>query len=286
MKQIIRESNNNDINKLKKIWLNNFKEDPEEFVNNYFDNIFKPKNCMVISEDNKIISSIHFKINTIIVSRNIKKRIGFLFAIATDKNYQRQGNMAKLINKFINSFATSNKLDDIYIQAYNPNIYKNFGFVGTYFNNEWRVSLPPNTSSDNKLIDTSLYKLSKIYNNFTKDKTGYRLRNRKYFINWINEKKIDKENIFMTNNLYLSINLKNNKVSEIAWANNDYFKSDLGIIMNHLNIKFIDIILPIDLNLNSLIEDCNIIVKNKINVLSLSKIDFPSGVCRFINEWN
>ncbi len=86
-----RKADQNDIIKLKSLWINTFDED-ETAVNIFFDNTMSYTSVYCAESDDKIVSAvylIHCKLND--------KKAHYLCGASTDKSYRKMGIMSKLI---------------------------------------------------------------------------------------------------------------------------------------------------------------------------------------------
>lgn len=91
-----------DVNQIKKIWLDNFSDDEENTVNYFLKNVFKNKKGVGVFLKNELIGMVLF-LNAEIISENKKYNAVYFYAVCTSEKYRKKGVMNSLF-----SFAKEN----------------------------------------------------------------------------------------------------------------------------------------------------------------------------------
>lgn len=82
---------------LKTLWKTCF-GDSDEFVNLFFQKIYKPENCLYIAENGAIISAVYMLPYTMTWYGNVLP-VGYIYAAATHPDYRNRGVMRKLLEQ-------------------------------------------------------------------------------------------------------------------------------------------------------------------------------------------
>lgn len=169
----IVKASEKDLEMIKELWINNFDDEDEYSMNFYFDHLYDPFNTYLLKYDHTILSMLQIRYMNIMKDNQIR-RIGLIFGVATHSKYQGCGYMKQLLNDVLNQYPNETFL----IQAYNWDVYQSFGFKEAY---TYKQSVFESKGSyDGNLCTDSSHLLS-IYNDYVKNKDGYRIRNIHYY---------------------------------------------------------------------------------------------------------
>ena len=142
-------------------------DDGIEYVNYFFDNFYKQKNCINIYKNGKCVSALHL----------VDKKISFLgksykcpyiFAASTLKEFQNKGYFGKVLQKSLKKLY-KRKVSLCALYPFEHSFYQKFGFAticyvkNAVLNFYGEEIAPPSHSS------FSVQYLLKIYNNYFKD---------------------------------------------------------------------------------------------------------------------
>lgn len=162
-------------NELKKIWLEAFAMDDGGYTDYFFDECYDAGKHYVLSKEDEIVSiASTFSSAYMINDRMLKTSM--IVGVATKEAYQGQGYMTKLLNEIVSQLEHQELLT--MIQAYDPNIYKKFGFEVVYKRHKYYFSRDTFEvgSSFNVLDYYEVHDLVKVYARFAKHFTGYKVR--------------------------------------------------------------------------------------------------------------
>lgn len=208
---------------------------------------------------------------------SINEEVYFILGVFTKKEYERQGFMKKLF-KYVLSLEKY-KHKKIYLQAYNPDIYKSFGFLPSHYHYKYIIDRPFD-NFDKDILTNDYQFLLALYNEFVENFNEYRIRDKGYF-EWLIQrckafdeeikvfyfnKQIDGYAIFQNNDEFIS-------VSEIIYKSEKALKRMINTLLD-INKR---VIIETDLK-TSIVED-----KEKIIVMlsNYHNIDYSN---KYINE--
>ena len=115
--------------KTRKLYEECFDEGKDDFINYYYDMVIRRNEIVAAKEDNEIVSMIHLNPYTYNICGAIKK-VHYLVAIATKKEYRGKGLMSSCINKAIDYLKNLNE-PFCYLVPDNEKLekaYNKFGF--------------------------------------------------------------------------------------------------------------------------------------------------------------
>ena len=182
--QSIVKANNSDIPQIIDLWEKSFKDENEQSTKFYFDKCYQNENTYLLKNNHHLVSMVQIVPYTIILD-NKEYLAYFILGVATDKNYQKQGLMKKLMNYVLN--LTQYQGQKILLQAYQPEIYYNFGFKEDYFHKITKVNKEyyQNNTELNIITDYDCTKSLSLYQKFTEKYNGYRKRDLDYYKNYL-----------------------------------------------------------------------------------------------------
>lgn len=184
-KQEICKAADDDLHAIIDLWRNSFEDEDEYSTNFYFMNCYQKENTYLLKNNKKIVSMLQIVPYTILLN-NQETPAYFILGVATDKAYQKQGLMKKLMNYVLALPEYVNQ--KIMLQAYNPKIYHGFGFKENYFH-KITIVTKETYSSNYKSISISteidLIKITNLYNHYCKKFNGYRKRTKAYYQDYL-----------------------------------------------------------------------------------------------------
>lgn len=266
----------NEKEEIKKIWYDTFDDETMKSTDFYFENCFNEDNTYLLKNNNTIISGLQIVPFQMSIN-SINEEVYFILGVFTKKEYERQGFMKKLF-KYVLSLEKY-KHKKIYLQAYNPDIYKSFGFLPSHYHYKYIIDRPFD-NFDKDILTNDYQFLLALYNEFVENFNEYRIRDKGYFELLIQRckafdeeikvfyfnKQIDGYAIFQNNDEFIS-------VSEIIYKSEKALKRMINTLLD-INKR---VIIETDLK-TSIVED-----KEKIIVMlsNYHNIDYSN---KYINE--
>lgn len=178
--QSISQASDEDLHSIIDLWRDSFEDEDEMSTNFYFINRYQKENTYLLKNNNQLVSMLQIVTYTILLN-NKEEQAYFILGVATNKSYQRQGLMKKLMNYVLALPKYQNA--KIMLQAYHPELYYQFGFNEDYFHKVTKVDKQSYLiKSRLKIIENYDYnKLVNLYNYFCNRFTGYRKRDIDYY---------------------------------------------------------------------------------------------------------
>jgi len=146
------------IRRLKELWAASF-DDTLEYIDFYFNNIFNENNCAVYIEGGQPVSVVHWLNCRINTSKCACSAI-YLYAIATDSNYRRRGNIKKIYDYIVN-YCKENNIEGIVINTNEMSkpLTENYGFTPEILIDNYTI----NDMEINKNYNLSECKFERFY---------------------------------------------------------------------------------------------------------------------------
>lgn len=172
---MIRLAKSSDMKELYFHWKEVFEFDDHGSIDGYFQHVFKPENCYVYLRDNQIIGSLMVHPKEMVLHGKIIN-VAYIVGVYTLPDYRHQGVMKDLMNHVVK------ELEYRYVltvtQAYNPNLYKQFGFEEVYQQQKYLVkrSMIKPMDSDGIRLSVEPHEVVELYQYFTQYFTGYFVR--------------------------------------------------------------------------------------------------------------
>ncbi len=248
--QTINQASDKDLYNIIDLWRSSFEDEDEKSTNFYFMNRYQKENTYVLKNNDLVVSMLQIIPYTLIFNEK-EEDVYFILGVATNKTYRKQGLMKKLMNYVLSLSKYQNA--KIILQAYNPELYYQFGFSQNYYHKVTEVD--NNLYENNFLIKTAnnndYIKLLNLYNQFCKKYTGYRKRNIEYYQNYLAlrcEAFDEKIKVFDLNNKSIGYVIYSEedvviKISEIIYLEQAY----LDMIIGHFMIFDKKVIIESDL---------------------------------------
>ena len=245
--QTINQASDKDLYNIIDLWRSSFEDEDEKSTNFYFMNRYQKENTYVLKNNDLVVSMLQIIPYTLIFDEK-EEDVYFILGVATNKTYRKQGLMKKLMNYVLSLSKYQNA--KIILQAYNPELYYQFGFSQDYYHKITEVD--NNLYENNFLIKTTknndYIKLLNLYNQFCKKYTGYRKRNIEYYQNYLAlrcEAFDEKIKVFDLNNKSIGYVIYSEedvviKISEIIYLEQAYLEMIIGHFMTFDKKVFIE----------------------------------------------
>lgn len=81
---------------LYELWKSSFDEN-DYFTSLFFENLYDPINCLVLTENGTIVSALHMLPSEILTENNTAEKANYIYGAATVKKFQGRGFMTKLL---------------------------------------------------------------------------------------------------------------------------------------------------------------------------------------------
>lgn len=171
--QIIQPSNTH-LLQLKKLWFESFPDENEQSTQFFFEHLFHLEDAYCLVHNNLVLCMLQVR-KMPILKNNQQQTAGFIVGVATHPLYKKCGYMKQLLNHVL-----SLHIADFWcLQAYNWDLYRSFGFHEAYLLQ--KIELHPTQTTVKKDPCVDSVHLLNLYQQYTKDKDGYRLRDLDYY---------------------------------------------------------------------------------------------------------
>ncbi len=242
-----------DVKEVKDLWKYCF-SDSQEFVDYYFEKRYKQEKNIIISDDNgKIQAALQLNPYTLCVD-NKEKNINYVVGVSVKPESRGLGYSSMLLKETMN-YQYRNNEDISILMPIDTEIYSRYGYINCFYRYEYNVSLSNikiryskynvehvclENIAKNK---TLLLELSEFYHQNIADKFAYIKRDSAYFINKLEELKVDGGSLFTVydNNIlkgYMMLITKNGEsealVPEIMFEDKTAFDSFMRILKSHI----------------------------------------------------
>lgn len=268
----ISQANDCDTDEIIQLWKNSFLDETDESTNYYFQNLYHPQWTYVLKNQKHLLSALQI-IPMYIVKHHKEKLCYFILGVCTDKNYEGQGCMKTLLRHVLDLY----KGNDIYLQAYVPEIYHPFGFTASHYHQIIQVDksiLTP--SSIIPIHDNSL--LKSYYEAYTENFDEYRVRDEEYWQKLIQRCQIFNDTILVFEELGYLIYHQN--VTSVMISEFIYLNENAGLqMLNYFHAFDQKIILECDMNF--LVKGEKQITITMMSLDNHSEADFHH---KYINE--
>lgn len=175
----IRKAKEEDTTDIKQLWAQSFKEETEQSTAYYFQHLFHKEDCYILCSKNDFISMVQVRKMNLMIEKQ-KQQVSFIVGVATNEEYEGCGYMKLLLHHVLSIVSKVEPFT--LLQAYDWNIYTPFGFEEVYKKSRTKLDKQFYTEPYGKLYscdEASI--LLKLYNIYTSDKNGYRIRDIAYY---------------------------------------------------------------------------------------------------------
>lgn len=216
-----RLAHTDDLPVLKEIWYEVFLEhDPKETIDFYFENNFDIKHTFVLeNKKGKIVSTLQLNQHDLMLNHK-PVAVSFVVGVATLPKEQRKGYMRILLDYAIEYAQENLKQEMMILQAYNWDVYRSFGFYEAYYKSELTFSLADLDQYEEVPLETVESRLLlNIYEVYTINLNGYKIRDLEYFDDHQKALAVDKTLIASSESAYLFYQVDKEEmiVSETAY---------------------------------------------------------------------
>ncbi len=198
---VIRNPLESEVQFLKNEWTLNFTEDSEEYIEHFFTKMFKKENAWVLSDDSGVIYCVLHTIPKDVVINEKVVPTALILAVSTPKKYRRKGYMRILLSEVLEKHAPNLT----YIQAYNWDVYRTFGYKDMFFVREWKIDIKNKKRNSLQCVEPSPKHLVNIYKNMVTNFDGYQVRDEHYYKNKLEIAKITGTKFVVTKDAYIEI---------------------------------------------------------------------------------
>ncbi len=235
----IKKAKDKDLKDIINLWKESFDDEDDVTTSFYFDNIFKLDHTYCLYNNGHFIGMIQYN-PMVMDDHNIAY---FIVGVAILKQYQRQGCMDYLLKTTMKKYQSYR----LYLQAYNEDVYKKYGFKPSHLFKEYFIS---NNSYNKDLCvkDIDVNHMLCLYKQYIKRFTHNKLRNINDFNIIVKRCKSYNDHIIMIDEGYMiySIHHDYNYIKEIVYLNNQALFDMIGL----LNEKDVYVLTDYQLNLN------------------------------------
>lgn len=176
---LIQKANDNDIAEIMQLWEQSFPEETAESTTYYFEHLYHKEDCYILKSNDELISMLQLRKMKLMIHEQ-KQQVSFIVGVATNKDYEGCGYMKLLLNHVLS--IVSKQEPFTLLQAYDWNIYKPFGFEEVYKKSITKLDKQFYTDASGELCEChDATMLLCLYDTYTKDKDGYRIRDIKYY---------------------------------------------------------------------------------------------------------
>jgi len=174
--------------------------------------------------------------------------VSFVVGVATFKKHRKKGYMKVLLGYAIDYARSIYKQDYMILQAYDWNVYRPFGFVEAYYKEKLMLTDTDLTNiATTELLNFDSRKMLSIYERYTKDLNGYKIRDIAYFKQSYEMAMIDDVLIELSNDAYMYYQIDGSvlNISECAYDNFNELLKLIKTVLQQSNIKNINLVTDI-----------------------------------------
>lgn len=171
MKFEIRNCKLDDVKSLKLLWADVF-NDEEKYINKFFDSVFSTQNTFVALDQNMPVGMMFMLDATLKLGENTFNA-GYIYAVATDKNYRGQGIMSAL-EDYANTVARDRKISVLALVPANKSLFKMYeklGYKTVFYKKNTVITSVENKKS--QLLDCTKENFLELRKNMLKEEISY-----------------------------------------------------------------------------------------------------------------
>lgn len=245
----IRQAVAGDKSRVQELWKTCFVDENEKSTSFYFKYCYQAKHTYVLLQDDTIICAMQIVPYTI----ENNEIIYFILGVCTMPEYQHNGCMKELMQTIITRQPYQSHR--IFLQAYVPEIYHQFGFHETYYLQNTKVDQGLYEKSDN--ISTNCISVKDqlaLYQQYCAHFQGYRIRDLMYYDVYL------KQRCLAFNDIVIGIYDKDELIGYTIYNENDITitiseiiytsQSNLDKIVSYFACKEKDVVITSDLKAN------------------------------------
>lgn len=219
-KTMIRKATANDLDQIKKLWMDSFTEEDETSTDYFFNYLYHPEDTYVLLHESKLICMMQTR--KLILHKDSQEQPTILIAgVATNPYYKGCGYMNRLMKHVLHSL----DVPFVCIQAYNWELYRRFGFSEAY--TAIKSHYVKEGLFNGYICHDSAHLLS-LYEKYVQNKDGWRVRNLHYYETYFLSYYSDEYEILANEEAYLVVDMQNRCAVECIYTNLDALKSLLN----------------------------------------------------------
>ena len=177
---MIRNALESEKSAIYRIWKEMFSFDDQGYTDYYFAELYRAKDTLVYVKDDKIVSTLQ-KRGHVMMLHDKPIACYMLVGVATLPGYQKQGYMKALMDAALDE--ASRQCLVTCLQAYNPELYKPFGFEMLYSRKKYQFHRDDFPKYKTMGISQNMnYKdMVSLYRKFCSSFNGYMVRDERYY---------------------------------------------------------------------------------------------------------
>lgn len=177
---MIRNALESEKSTIYRIWKEMFSFDDQGYTDYYFSELFRAKDTLVYEKDGKIVSTLQKK-GHVMMLHDKPIACYMLVGVTTLPNYQKHGYMKALMDAVLEEVSCQCLVTCL--QAYNPEVYKPFGFELLYNRKKYQFHRDdfPKYKTDGISQQVVAKDMVKLYREFCSSFNGYMLRDERYY---------------------------------------------------------------------------------------------------------
>lgn len=177
---MIRNALENEKSTIYRIWKEMFSFDDQGYTDYYFSELYRAKDTLVYVKDDKIVSTLQ-KRGHVMMLHDKPIACYMLVGVATLPAYQNQGYMKELMEAVLDEASTQCLVTCL--QAYNPEVYKSFGFELLYHRKKYQFHRDDFPKYKTHGISQHMVPkdMVSLYREFCSSFNGYMVRDERYY---------------------------------------------------------------------------------------------------------
>lgn len=177
---MIRNALESEKSNIYRIWKEMFSFDDQGYTDYFFSELFRAKDTLVYEKDGKIVSTLQKK-GHVMMLHDKPIACYMLVGVATLPGYQKQGYMKALMDATLDE--CSRQCLVTCLQAYNPEVYKPFGFEMLYYRKKYQFHRDdfPKYKTDGISQQMVAKDMVRLYRQFCSSFNGYMVRDERYY---------------------------------------------------------------------------------------------------------
>ncbi len=199
------------------IWKTVFSFDDFGSIDYYFNHQYDNSLCYIIEKEGKVVSTLSVNKHDLFLHGK-KIKVSYILGVATVASYRKQGLMRTMMHEVLEQMSHQDLVT--ILQAYDENLYKQYGFEMIYYNNKYFLTRNQVENYSTTRINSifSSQDLLSLYEYYTKYFNGFVIRNLAYYDNFIAERKAQNMKIVVYKDVngsvcgYMSFSIEQSKV--------------------------------------------------------------------------
>ncbi|MFV0479178.1 MAG: enhanced intracellular survival protein Eis [Anaerorhabdus sp.] len=165
---------------IKELWLESFPQENSNYADFFFRRKYFPENTLVFTENGQLQAALQRYPHEIMLHDRVLKT-SMIVGVTVKSEYQRLGKMRALMQTTLDHVEHQELVT--LIQAYEPEIYRRYGFEMVYYHNELKISRDQIKKISNKgcSYEVESDAMMKLYASFVKHFNGFYIRDQRYF---------------------------------------------------------------------------------------------------------